>query len=143
MISHVVDASVAVQALIADMYTSQADTLFALASRKDVELCVPDFCVLECTNVIWKQVRFHNMPRVEAESLVRDLQVYVLNIFPSSSLLPRSLEIGLEHQLAVYDSVYIALAEKLGCTLITVDDRQEKAALAVGVFTTPITNFGS
>jgi predicted nucleic acid-binding protein len=143
MISYVVDASVAIQAVISDVYTLQADTLFALASNKSAELCVPDFCLLECTNVIWKQVRFHNMPQNEAESLVQDLQAYVLNIFPSSALLPRSLEIGLTHQLAVYDSVYIALAEKLNCALITVDERQEKAAIAIGINIKAVTDFVS
>jgi predicted nucleic acid-binding protein len=56
-------------------------------------------------------------------------------------LLPRALEIGLNNQLAVYDSVHIALAEKLGLPLITVDAKQATAATASGVVLKPITDF--
>jgi predicted nucleic acid-binding protein len=74
-------------------------------------LYVPEFCLLECTNVLWKQVRFHKLPVSEAERLTTDLVGLPLTIVPVTGMLPRALEIGLAHQLAIYDSMYIALAE--------------------------------
>ena len=53
----------------------------------------------------------------------------------------RALEIGLKHELAVYDSVYIALAEQLGHPLITDDSRQATAASAEGITLKAITDF--
>lgn len=58
-----------------------------------------------------------------------------------TKVLPRALEIGLKHQLAVYDSVYIALAEQLGYSLITDDGKQAAAATAEGITLKPITDF--
>ena len=56
-------------------------------------------------------------------------------------LLVRGIQIGLKYQLAVYDSIYIALAEKLSLPLITVDVRQEAAAKDSGITLKPITDF--
>jgi predicted nucleic acid-binding protein len=58
-----------------------------------------------------------------------------------TGLLTRGLQIGLAHQLALYDSVYLALAEKLRYPLITVDERQAKAAAALGLILKSITDF--
>jgi len=55
--------------------------------------------------------------------------------------MPRALEIGLKHQLAIYDSIYIALAEKLNYPLITVDQKQAKASQAEGVTLKNIADF--
>lgn len=52
-----------------------------------------------------------------------------------------ALQIGLVHQLAIYDSIYIALAEQFNCPLITADVKQEAAAKAIGVTIKPITDF--
>jgi len=73
--------------------------------------------------------------------LLRDLIGLPLTLQPVIALLERSLEIGLAHQLAVYDSLYIALAERLALPLITADTKQEAAARAVGVTLKPITDF--
>ena len=62
-------------------------------------------------------------------------------IEPAPLLLQRALEIGLQHQLVVYDSAYIALAERLSYPFITVDARQEQAARALGVTLKPISDF--
>ena len=53
-----------------------------------------------------------------------------LQMQPVYNLLPQALQIGLAHQLAVYDSLYIALALSLNCPLVTVDDLQLQAAIA-------------
>lgn len=60
---------------------------------------------------------------------------------PIADLLSRALELGLKHQLAIYDSLYIALAESLDCPFITVDSRQEAAAKAEGIVIKPVTDF--
>jgi predicted nucleic acid-binding protein len=86
-------------------------------------------------------VRYGNLTTNEAETLVVDLAALPLIIVSSSALLKRSLQIGLSNQLAVYDSAYIALAEMLGCPLITADSKQGTAAKSVGVQLKPLTDF--
>jgi len=140
MTSYVVDASIVIQHVVPDTYTVNADELFAQLGTT-LTLHVPEFCLLECANVLWKQVRFHNLTQSEAEDLLDALTGLPLTIIQVMELLPRSLEIGLAHQLAVYDSLYIAMAERLGLPLITADTKQETAARTLGIAITPIADF--
>jgi len=66
MIHYVVDASVVIQHFIPDTYTSNADALFGEVT-KTLEIHIPEFCLLECTNVLWKQIRFNNLMVAEAK----------------------------------------------------------------------------
>ncbi|HEY2786458.1 MAG TPA: type II toxin-antitoxin system VapC family toxin [Fimbriiglobus sp.] len=43
--------------------------------------------------------------------------------FPSNPLLVRAMEMALLHRRAVYDCLYLALAERDGCELVTADDQ--------------------
>jgi predicted nucleic acid-binding protein len=140
MPEYVVDATLVIQHFISDAYTVNADALFDELGRS-ITLYVPEFCLLECGNVLWKRVRFHGLPLTQAQRMVVDLVGLPLIIVPTAGVLGRGLQIGLTHQLAVYDSVYIALAEQLGYPLITADTKQETAAQVVGVATKPITDF--
>jgi predicted nucleic acid-binding protein len=138
--SYVVDTSVVMQYLLTETYTPQAIVLVERL-HQDVQLYIPEFCLLECANVFWKQVRFQGMPKTEAEVLLCELLVLPFQMTPVSNLLPRALQIGLSHELAIYDSLYIALAESLNCPLITLDLKQASAAVASNIVTKPITDF--
>jgi predicted nucleic acid-binding protein len=142
MESFVVDATVVIDYLISDTFTSNTDALFRLLN-KQVALHIPEFCLLECTNVLWKRVRFHNLDQSRAERLLKGLIALPMIVNPVDALLQRGLEIGLQYELAVYDSLYIALAEHLNCPLITVDSKQETAARAAGITIKPVTDFSS
>lgn len=140
MSRYIVDTSVIIQHLVNERYTVNANTLLSEAG-KSITVFVPEFCLLECTNVLWKHVRFQGVPEEQAKQLVNALAALRVVVTPVIGLLPRALEIGLKHQLAVYDSIYIALAEELGHPLVTDDAHQEAAALAEGVTLKPITDF--
>ena len=138
--NYIVDASIVIQRFIRDTYTEQARRFFRNLTEDD-KFYLPEFCLLECANVLWKQVRFHSMPQSEAGALIVALLNLPFEISPVEDVLSRALQIGLAHQLAIYDSVYIALAEKYDYPLITLDARQETAAKTIGVTIKPITDF--
>jgi predicted nucleic acid-binding protein len=137
---YIIDASVVIQRFIQQEYTSQVRILFNHLLEGD-QFYIPEFCLLECTNVIWKQVRFYGLPKEQAQLLIQDLQSIPFNVISIHSLLSSALEIGLTHQLAIYDSLYIALALQLNYPLISVDNRQVKAAINCGVTIIPIMDF--
>jgi predicted nucleic acid-binding protein len=142
MALYVVDASVVIGRLIHEPYTPYATALF----RQSVglhQLCIPEFCRLECVNVLWKHVRFQGMPQSTAEQVIRDLSALPLKVVAIKRLYRRALQIGLRYQLAVYDSVYVALAERLGCPLISLDSPQLHAAQMESVIIKPLTEFKS
>jgi predicted nucleic acid-binding protein len=140
MADYIVDASVVVEYLIAGPYTPHVQAFFNQITAVD-RLTVPEFCLLECTNVIWKQVRFGDMPRGDAERLLRVLRTLKLNRAPMKRLLDRALDIALNNSLAVYDSGYIALALHYGYPLISIDQPQIRAAAAEGVTLIPVAHF--
>ncbi|MBI5669557.1 MAG: type II toxin-antitoxin system VapC family toxin [Chloroflexi bacterium] len=140
MATYIVDASVVVETLVEGPHSSNARLLFHKLLRGDV-IVVPEFCLVECTNVLWKQVRFQNMPKPQAERLLSDLRALPLKRVPVKKLLPVALDIGLRHHLAVYDSIYIALALRSGYPLISLDHPQVAAAEAEGVVLKPLTDF--
>jgi len=138
--SYVVDTSVVAHYLYADTYTPQVRVLVDLMYQGD-RLYIPEFCLIECVNVLWKKVRFQGLPQTDAEQLIDELLALPLQIVPVKDLLLQALQIGLNRQLAVYDSLYIALALNLDCPLITVDDRQADAAAENNVTLKQITDF--
>ncbi len=140
MTTYVVDASAVIEYLVSGSYTVNADALFNRLSPVDT-IVAPEFCLLECTNVIWKHVRFQGMSRQQADKTLRDLRALPLKRVPTKSVLHYALEIGLKYQLAVYDSAYVALAKRSNYPLITVDQPQTRAATAEGVTLKPITDF--
>ena len=137
---YVVDANIVIQRLIVEQDTPQVKILFN-QMISGTELLVPEFCRLECTNVLWKQVRFQGMPADVAEGLLVQLIALPLTVMAIQHLMPQSLQIGLRYELAIYDSIYIAMAERLNCELITIDRRQANAARSMGVKLKPIGDF--
>jgi len=140
MAIYVVDASVVIHYAITQQYTLESRVLISQMYQESL-LHIPEFCLLECTNVLWKAVRFDGLTIANASEIVMELQRLPFQIEPVASLLPHALQIGLTYQLAIYDSLYIALAEQLGAPLISVDERQVRAAIAQNVTIKPITDF--
>ena len=140
MAVYVVDASVVIQYAIEQSYTAAARTLIGRMYEGEVRLLLPEFCLLECTNVLWKEVRFQGMPPSQARATIAELLALNFQILPTKHLLPQALQIGLSCQLAIYDSLYIALALEQNSQLITVDRRQKAAAVSNGVSLKPITD---
>lgn len=143
MAIYVVDSSVIIDYLVAGPYTLHSIALFnsfSITSDNDA-LIVPEFCLVECTNVIWKNVRFQGLDVGEAQRIHRYLRRLPLKRVPVKAVLNQSLKIGLLHQLAIYDSVFIALTQRTGCPLITLDQKQARAAMVEGLEVIPLTRF--
>ncbi len=137
---YIVDASVIIEYLITGKFTSHTQAFFDQLDSKD-RLTIPEFCLLECTNVIWKQVRFNGMTTSDAQALLRVLRLLPLRRSPMKQLLDKSLTIAVVNNLAVYDSGYISLALHYGYPLLSLDQLQIRSAIAEGVKVIPITDF--
>jgi len=119
---YVLDASVA-----AKWFTRHEESdrhkAIALRSRHLKGLCalaVPEFSLLEIVNA----VRFSGRA-VEADAIqaVAALEKLRLDIVPLDwELLRHATRIAWNYQVALYDAVYVALAERLGFPLLTADD---------------------
>jgi predicted nucleic acid-binding protein len=142
MANYIVDASVVIEYLITGSNTANVQAFFDQIIAAD-RLIAPEFCLLECTNVIWKQVRFNSMSRNDADELLRILRTLKLRRAPMKRLLDQALDIALKHSLAVYDAGYISLAIHYSYPLVTLDQPQIRAALAEGVTLKSVADFQS
>ncbi len=138
---YVVDTSVVVQYLVEDDNTPQVTGLFAACFDSEISLWVPDYCLVECTNVLWKRVIFDDHSLETTNQIVANLDRLPLTTIPAIRLLSRAMLIGTAQRLAIYDCLFIALAEELDCPLITVDRKQAVAAEAAGVDLKAIADF--
>jgi len=139
---YVIDTNILVQAYIREPHTARVQTVLqGLDQPEPDELHIPEFTLVECANVLWQHICRHGMPIDTTKESVRALLELRLHVHLAANLLPRAFEIGVDHALATYDSIHIALAEKLNCPLITLDERQSQAAVAIGVTLKSMTDF--
>lgn len=92
--NYIVDASVVVEYVIGGEGSKSVDTFFDRLTTSD-RLFVPEFCLLECSNVIWKRVRFNGLQPEQAKSLIETLNLLKLRRVPVSALLGKTLEIAI------------------------------------------------
>lgn len=137
--NYVVDASVLAEYVFAQAFTAYAKHL--LESNITDVLISTEFALLEVTNVLWKQVHFYGMPLASAYASLAALRKLTLKRTPAKRLMKPALQVGVRNGLAVYDSVYIVLAHRVGAPLITLDQKQARAAAAEGITLKPLTDF--
>ncbi len=117
----VLDASVGLKWVLSEIDSAKALRLLSEFQAGIRELIAPDVYSLECAHALSKSQRRGVVP--DAERLWFDLIVDLPTLHPSLPLLDRALAIALKARIAVYDCVYVALAEREGCGLITADQR--------------------
>ncbi|HSL57584.1 MAG TPA: type II toxin-antitoxin system VapC family toxin [Acidimicrobiales bacterium] len=114
----VVDASVLANALADD----GADGRVARARlTTGDELAAPDLVDVETIAVLRKRWLAGDLPARRFSDAIDDLEDLQLTRYPALALVHRAFE--LRDNVTPYDAVYVALAERLGCTLVTADQR--------------------
>ncbi|MBB5254623.1 type II toxin-antitoxin system VapC family toxin [Sulfurisphaera ohwakuensis] len=97
---------------------------------KDAETL--DFALVEVSNVVWKKVvltrELTEQDAVKAVTIIRDYLPQLLTLNKSVDLIERAIEISMKEKITIYDSLYIALAERKGSKLVTGDKKQHGIA---------------
>lgn len=120
---YVLDASVAVKWVL-----TEADTPKALALRDEYgrgvhELIGPDLFPIEIAHALTRAERRGVIkPNLSTRLLLNVISTSPL-LYPSSPLLIRACDIASAARIGVYDCLYVALAEREGCELVTADDK--------------------
>ena len=114
----VVDASVLANALADDQ--DDGDT-----ARRELraagEIAAPDLVDVETAAVLRKRWLRRTLTEQRFATAIAHLQQLAFERIPTLRLMPRALE--LRANVRAYDACYVALAECLGCELVTVDGR--------------------
>ena len=117
----VLDASVIIKWFKPDEKSPAADRLLKehLASRDSI--FVPILLLYEFTNALLYSKRLTIKEIEIALGILEEAKINYVN--PDRELLVSALLISAKAKISLYDSSYIALAQKLDCALITADQK--------------------
>jgi predicted nucleic acid-binding protein len=118
----VVDASVLVNALADDT----ADGQRARAELRTAgDVAAPDLVDVETVAVLRRRWLAGTLSARRFAAAIEDLEALAIYRYPRLGLMRRAYE--LRANVSAYDAAYVALAETLGCELLTADSRLAKA----------------
>lgn len=115
----VVDASVAVKWFVEEEYSVQAGSLLEATH----ELYAPRLLASEVGNVLWRKARNGEMERSRVGALAAAISKMPVHWVEDEEICPDAVRLSLGLGRSVYDCLYLALAHRLGATLVTADIR--------------------
>lgn len=118
----VVDASVLAN-VVGDDGPTGASARVRLAAAG--EASVPDLADVETVSVLRKRWIAGTLTDLRFHEAVTDLLALPITRYPTGPLMARAYE--LRASITAYDACYVALAEALGCVLVTGDGKLSRA----------------
>lgn len=135
---YVLDSCVALKWVLAEPDSDKAVGVRDAFHQGVHELLAPDIFLVEIA---------HALARAERRGIIRPpvgirrLQNVTNNLpdlHPYLPLLPRAFALASQARIGVYDCLYIALAEREGCALLTADDRLVRTFKPMFPFIAPL-----
>jgi predicted nucleic acid-binding protein len=118
---YVLDSSAALPWVLPEKDSAKAVRLRDDARNGVQELLAPDIFPAEVFNALLKAERTQRINVSEAKPLYASIGADIPALHPYLPLMPRAGEIASRHRIALYDCLYIALAERESCEVITAD----------------------
>jgi predicted nucleic acid-binding protein len=115
---YVLDSSVALKWVLPE---KDSDKAIALRDAGH-EFHAPDVFAVEIGHVLSKAFRQKKLTEAEAFQDLTDLLDSRPALHSSMRLLARAFEMSLQTRCTLYDALYVSLAEREGCGLVTADD---------------------
>ena len=123
-----VDSSVAAKWFFAEEHSAQASALLSTALGAAEPIIAPPLLPSEVTNVIRQRLRQGELDRAAARAVLARFLAIPIALQAPETLYDHALVLADEYNLpAVYDAHYVALAELLGATFWTADQRLLRA----------------
>jgi predicted nucleic acid-binding protein len=120
---YVLDASVALRWVLPGSHATLAVQLRNEHQRKVHELIAPTLFLDEVASALTKAERQRIIRTGQAMPLYAMVMNYPPILLPHVVLIPRAMEISSQTRSSFYDCLYVALAEREGCELVTTDDK--------------------
>jgi len=115
----VVDASVVVKWFLPEV---SAEAALRVAAGEHV-LLAPELLGAEFTSVLWKKTRRGEIEAAAAVRMLDDFSRIAIGFHPLMPLLPTAFAMAAGAGHSVYDCLYLALAEREDCPVVTADRR--------------------
>lgn len=83
----------------------------------------PELIMAEAANVVLKKMRLGELHGEEPWLLMDDLLSMPIKLFPHKPLIHRSMELAHEHDLSVYDALFLSIAVQHSAVLFSADQK--------------------
>ena len=130
---YVLDASVAVKWVLPESETREALSLREDFRNQVHELIAPDVLLVEVAHALTRAERRGFIGQAESIMKLMDVMTTAPDFYPNGPLLLRAVEISSQARIGVYDCLYLALAEREQCDVVTADQRGVEAGGDAGV----------
>ena len=120
---YVLDSSAAIQWVLPEKDSAKAIRLRDDYHNAAHELLAPDIFPAEMINALTKAERTNRIGVGDARVLYSSIIADAPALHPYLPLLDRAGEVASRFRVALYDCLYLALAEREACELVTADTR--------------------
>jgi predicted nucleic acid-binding protein len=120
---YVLDLCVAFKTLLVEQNSDKAQRLSEGYQNNVHELLSPDVFAVEIAHAITRAERQGRISPAEGARLLTDMLNRLPAVHASLPLLPRAYHISSDARIGVYDCLYVALAEREACELVTSDEK--------------------
>jgi predicted nucleic acid-binding protein len=117
----VVDASVAIKWVLSEPGDEQALSVLEAYGAREIELIAPRLLMEEVASALSKRCRRKQLTAKQAHAVFHAFESRRPPL--ADNPLRRALELSLDNQLSLWDSVYLALAIERRADLVTADRR--------------------
>ena len=118
---YVLDSNISLKWVLTEADSDKARRLRGEFQNQIHELLAPDVFPVEVAHGLAKAERRGVIPQGDADRLLTNV-LSTPQFHPYLPLLKRALDIASLARIGVYDCLYVALAEREGCELLTADD---------------------
>lgn len=126
----VLDTSAAANLILG---TPDAQRVGAALTAADIVIA-PMLYQSEIANTLWKAVRFGGLAEELAQKYLEEALALVDEFIPDDQLMPQALHAAVRNEHPVYDMVFLVLAQRFACRLLSAD--KKLIALANSIDTT-------
>lgn len=111
----------ALKVYLEEYLTEEAQRILDAGRDGTVELLAPTLILLEFRHALTRRIRREEITPSDAQDMWESFGDWPLNFFEIGPLVPRAAEISGETGCAVYDAIFVTLAESEGVVVLTAD----------------------
>ncbi len=135
---YVLDSNVAFKLVLRERDSDKARQLRIDYQQQIHELLAPDVFPIEVAHALARSERRGIITPAQGPIFLADFLSSQPQLYPYIPLLWRAYAISSQARIGVYDCLYVALAEREGCELLTADDRLVRALQPTFPFIKPL-----
>lgn len=121
--NYILDASVAVKWVLPERDSANALRLRDAFRQKIHELIAPDSFPVEVAHALTRAERKRLLQPSEAMAKLADIFSTSPDLWRYLPLLPRAVDLSSQKRIGVFDCLYVALAERELCKVVSADQR--------------------